>query len=90
MPGLESQISCCSQTWLPDGFQGMGDIGQKSLSTVTKGVGIVGPTEWEGPGWGGVDYFIRSYVMQGIGLSGVLRVWRVGSSAFMGLGLKQN
>ena len=32
----------------PDGFQGMGYTGKKSLIMAAKGVGVVGPTDWLG------------------------------------------
>lgn len=59
MPSLESQVNKCSKIWLPSGFQGMGDIGGKSLIVVVKRVGILGSTDGLGPGKGGVDLCIR-------------------------------
>lgn len=42
MPGPESQVSQCSKIWLPNDFQGMGYIEEKSLIMVGKGVGVMG------------------------------------------------
>ena len=63
----------------PDGFQGMGYTGKKSLIMEAKGVGVVGPTDWLGQ-------VLRSatalfcLVARQCGLQG--------PSAFRGLGLK--
>ena len=56
MVHAQRQVSMCSKTWIPDGFQGIGYIGRKLSIMVTKGIRVivrtVGSTDWWGLGRG--------------------------------------
>ena len=81
-PCLESQASSCSKTQLPHSCQGVCYLGEKSLVLVAEGVGVVGSPDWLGPGGGGVT------IVSGPVPLLCLWVWSMGTSAFLGLGLK--